>query len=162
MAPKPITLDHVNWWSYVQRIADGATNAEIAKRIGVTAPSVGRWSTGGPDPLKAAAFARAYHRPVLEAFVAAGFLTAGEAKQRPTGRASLSELGDDELVAEVARRLGLAREGGADDAGNANAEKRVKGGAAVGESSDEFDRTSVIGGPSRVDKGLTSQPEPGI
>lgn len=95
------------WWAYVQRHSDGATNARIAESVGITPPSVGRWSKPGarPDPVQAAAFARAYGRPVLEAFIAAGFLTAEEAGERPTAPPSLATLSDDELLAEVRRRM---------------------------------------------------------
>jgi len=94
------------WWKYVEQVARGDTQARIGARIGVTGPSIGRWSKGAlPDPSTAAAFAREYGRPVLEAFVAAGFLTAEEAKQRPSQRHSITAYDDDELVKDISRRL---------------------------------------------------------
>jgi len=71
-----------------------------------------------PDPVPVAAFARAYHRPVLEAFIAAGFLTAQEAGEQPTALplSPVKSLTDDELLDEVRRRLSL-RGGSAPPAG---------------------------------------------
>lgn len=100
------SLDYMPWWKYVEQVARGDTQARIGARIGVTGPSIGRWSKGAlPDPSTAAAFAREYGRPVLEAFVAAGFLTAEEAKQRPSQRHSITAYDDDELVKDISRRL---------------------------------------------------------
>lgn len=97
------SLADMPWWTYVERTARGDTQAKIAEKSGVTSPSVGRWAKGSlPDPSTAAKFAREYGRPVLEAFVAAGFLTPEEARQRPTQHHTY---GDQELVDEVLRRI---------------------------------------------------------
>lgn len=97
----------MSWWSYVQKHAGDDTQAVIAQRSGVTAPTVSRWSTGkqGVDPKAAAAFARAYGRPVLEAFVAAEFLTAKEAKARPAQAPDLTQLTNQQLLDLVASRM---------------------------------------------------------
>lgn len=99
----------VNWWMYVTRVSEGALQKEIAARAGVEQSTVSRWKRGGsvPDPVPVAAFARAYHRPVLEAFIAAGFLTAKEAGERPLALplSPLTSLTDDELLDEVRRRM---------------------------------------------------------
>lgn len=42
---------------------------------------------------------------MLEAFVAAGYLTPEEANERPSARPSLAELSDDDLLGEVRRRM---------------------------------------------------------
>ena len=100
------SVGHMTWSNYVESVtADGPT--AIAKRIDVTAPSVSRWwgTTQRPRPEQAAAFARAYGRPVLEAFVAAGFLTPREAAERPSAPPSLAALDDDALLVEVRRRM---------------------------------------------------------
>ena len=109
------TVDDVSdWWTYVQKHAGGETNAKIGERVGVTGPSVGRWAKGSTaGPAQAAEFARQYGRPVLEAFVAAGFLTPQEAGERPASAPSLTELDDDDLLEEVGRRM---RRGGTDGA----------------------------------------------
>jgi len=81
----------------------------IAKAAGVQASTVGRWADGGGvDPAQAARLARHYGHPVLEAFVEAGFLTEEEARVRIT-RAEVGLLDNDELVAEISRRLERSR-----------------------------------------------------
>ena len=81
------SVEAMSWWAYVQQVAEGAPNARVATAIGITPSSVGRWAKGSnPDPQQAAAFARAYSRPVLEAFIAAGFLSPDEAGERPRGQ----------------------------------------------------------------------------
>jgi transcriptional regulator with XRE-family HTH domain len=69
------------WWDYVQQVTEGASQIDIAKKVDISSATVSRWKTNAAagDPAPVAAFARAYGRPVLEAFVAAGFLTAEEA-----------------------------------------------------------------------------------
>ena len=113
MAEDFSSVERMNWWAYVQAHSLNATHAKIAEAVGITAPSVSRWGKGSnPDPAQAAAFARAYNRPVLEAFIAAGFLSPEEAGEKPSAPPSLASLGDDELIAEVVRRM---RRGGRDD-----------------------------------------------
>ncbi|WP_230067770.1 helix-turn-helix transcriptional regulator [Arthrobacter cryoconiti] len=98
----------MNWIKYVTRHAKGETQSAIAKNIGVSGATISRWQSFAPRPENVTAFARAYNRPVLEAFVAAGFLTPKEAKEHPTGRPDLSTLTSDELVGEVRRRMETA------------------------------------------------------
>ena len=102
----------MTWWEYVTRTAAGEEQAAIAKRAGVGQSMVSRWQTSTPRPENVAAFARAYDRPVLEAFVAAGFLTPEEAGERPSAPPSLASLTDDELIEEVGRRMKELRDAG--------------------------------------------------
>ncbi|MBB1512023.1 helix-turn-helix transcriptional regulator [Tessaracoccus sp. MC1627] len=97
----------MTWTQFVRTVATETPHAEIGRRIGITGASVGRWFSLGslPDPQTAAKFARAFRRPVLEAFVAAGFLTADEAGEQPTAPPSLATLSDDDLIEEVRRRM---------------------------------------------------------
>ena len=88
------------WWAYVQRHSRRSTNVAIAAAVGFTASSVGRWKVSTPDPAHTAAFARSYGRPVLEAFVAAGYLTPEEAGEAPTTAPSLGAFTDSELLSE--------------------------------------------------------------
>ncbi|MBO2464463.1 helix-turn-helix domain-containing protein [Actinomadura violacea] len=94
------------WWEYVERVAKGDTQTAIAARIGLSQGGISGWRTKAPKPETVAAFARGYHRPVLEAFVAAGFLTADEAgiTEAP---ATLADLSSAELLDELGRRLGV-------------------------------------------------------
>ncbi|MCC5574558.1 hypothetical protein IMZ11_02745 [Microtetraspora sp. AC03309] len=94
----------MSWWEYVQRVAGTASPSEIGRRTGIGQSSVGRWQLSSPKVESVAAFAKAYERPVLEAFIAAGFLTEEEAgvSEIPT---DLSYVPGEVLVAELARRL---------------------------------------------------------
>lgn len=117
------------WWQYVSDVTERATLESVARKVDVSQATVSRWQASTPKPENVADFARAYGRPVLEAFVAAGFLTADEAKQRPMERHPITDYSDDELVAEVRRRL--AERGGS----NAEAtppEKSFSGGRPPG------------------------------
>jgi hypothetical protein len=67
------------WWTYVQATSENSTPSTIARKIGVNQSSVWRWQETSPSVAGARAFALGYARPVLEAFVAAGFLTPDEA-----------------------------------------------------------------------------------
>ena len=62
------------WWRYVQKIAHRHSAHEIARRVGLSASSVSRWRESAPKPETVRAFARAYGRPVIEAFIAAGYM----------------------------------------------------------------------------------------
>lgn len=100
-------------------VQTSATESPKAMQIqtGIDAPHFSKWKAGQiPGAAIAAKFARAYDKPVLEAFVEAGFLTAEEAKQRPTAAPSLSSLSDDQLVDEIRERLRKAGEHGGDTA----------------------------------------------
>lgn len=95
----------MNWWTYVMDVSGGGSAAEIAKRVGISGPSVSRWRDSAPKPENVAAFTRAYGRPVLEGFVAAGFLSKKEAGEQPAGKPSLADLSNDELLMEIGRRM---------------------------------------------------------
>lgn len=102
----------MNWPKYVAKISSNAQQKDIARAAGVDGSTVSRWKSGlAPKPENVAAFARSYHRPVLEAFVAAGYLTPEEANEQPTARPSLTELSSDELIHEIARRLKAGEQG---------------------------------------------------
>lgn len=96
----------MSWWSYVQRVTGDAQQKEIAEHSGVDQSTVSRWKNTGVagKPERVRDFARAYGRPVLEAYIAAGFLTPEEAKARPTIAPALDELSDEELLEELLRR----------------------------------------------------------
>lgn len=71
------------WSAYVRAVSPRAERQEdIAAKIGVKQATVSRWLTGKSVPdegAPVAAFAKAYGRNVLEAFVAAGLLTEEDA-----------------------------------------------------------------------------------
>lgn len=94
----------MTWWPYVQRVAGDATPSEIARRVGLTPSSVTRWQISTPKPETVAAFARAYDKPVLEAFTEAGFLTKAEADLTEAS-ADVGDIPSEVLLAELKRRL---------------------------------------------------------
>ena len=95
----------MTWWQYVEEVSGGATQDAIARTVGnITSPSVGRWKKSEPKPSSVAAFARAYGRPVLEAFVAAGFLTDDDARTQVT-TVRHEDPSDEELLDLLRRRL---------------------------------------------------------
>ena len=98
--------DGMSWWTYVERVAQTSRQRDIQDRTGIDATNVTRWKGGQvPKPDMVAQFARGYGRPVLEAFVEAGFLTATEAKQRPVAAPSIDSLTDDQLLDEIRKRM---------------------------------------------------------
>ena len=99
------TTANTRWIKYVGSVTGGETQAVIGQRAGVSAATISRWSVAAPRPENVAAFARAYERPVLEAFVAAGFLTQEEAGERPFAKADLSSFSNEELLQEIGSRL---------------------------------------------------------
>ena len=97
----------MSWWDYVRRITNDAPQMDIAAASGVAAATISRWSTGqrGVTLDSAVAIARGYRRPVLEALVAAGLITGEDARETPAAAPSLSSLSDDDLLAEVRKRM---------------------------------------------------------
>jgi hypothetical protein len=95
----------MTWWDFVQKAAGADDQATIARKVGVQQSMISRWRTSVPRPENAAAFARAYGRPVLEAFIAAGFLTSEEAGEQPSAPPSLASMDDDDLLDEVRARM---------------------------------------------------------
>lgn len=97
----------MSWWEFVTRVAGAGRQRDITDVTGIDATEVTRWKNEGktPSPQKAAAFARGYGVPVLEAFLAAGFLTADEAGQPPAAEPDWSSLGNDDLLALVRDRM---------------------------------------------------------
>lgn len=98
----------MNWKPYLHGIVGSDRQVDIAKKVGVDQTAVSRWLKTGTvprDPQTVANVARAYGRPVPEAFVAAGYITEEEAKVRPAARPSLDDLSDADLLNEVRRRM---------------------------------------------------------
>lgn len=97
----------MSWWEYVVRTAGTEMPKAMTSVTGIEGPNFSRWKGGHvPKPDFVAQFARAYGRPVLEAFVAAGFLTPEEAKVRPAPAPDFSQLSNDELLELVRQRMG--------------------------------------------------------
>jgi transcriptional regulator with XRE-family HTH domain len=75
----------MTWPEYVRRLSRGDNQVAIEARTSIDQGTVSRWLRGktSPSPAQAAKFAQSYDGNVLEAFVAAGFLTAEEAGVPP-------------------------------------------------------------------------------
>lgn len=101
-------------------VAGGDDQTAIARKTGVDQSSVSRWKTSGrPGNVdNVAKLARGYGHPVLEAFVAAGFLTSAEAGERPSAAPDFSQLKNDELLELVRARMREEGEGVGDAAAN--------------------------------------------
>lgn len=107
------------WWQYVERISGGATQVAIGAAAGVDKVTVWRWKAERATPSAEVVIrlARAYGRPVVEALVASGTITAEEADVTEViVEASRTDLTDDELISEMhelisetRRRMALAR-----------------------------------------------------
>lgn len=95
------------WWSYFKRIAGTETGRVIAEAAQVSEPQVSRWKSGKnrPDAEALVRFARHYKRPPVEAIVAAGYLAVSDITSAIEVVRPLSDLTDDELLAEVLRRM---------------------------------------------------------
>lgn len=100
------------WWAYVTEKSGSDAAPPIARKLGIDQSTVNRWRTSIPQPERVALFARTYGRPVIEAFVAAGFLTAEEAGQKVEPIVDADVLSDEDLVAQVAKRLARSRDVG--------------------------------------------------
>ncbi len=105
-----------SWWEYVERISAYASQKDIAATTGLEQSSVSRWKLSGATPRWEAvvATARAYNRPPIEAFIAAGYITPEEAAEVVRLVASPAELSTQDLLAELGRRA-LRRGNGEDD-----------------------------------------------
>ena len=95
------------WPEYVRRISGGATQAQIAERIGVGRLSVCNGLHGKTRPKAETVIivARAYRRSPVEALIAAAYLGTDEVDDPVDIRVSLADVIGGDLGAEVLRRL---------------------------------------------------------
>ncbi|MCH9722307.1 MAG: helix-turn-helix domain-containing protein [Actinomycetia bacterium] len=95
------------WPEYLRRISGGATQAQIAARIGIGRLSVCNWLHGKTQPKaeKVISVARAFGRPPVEALLAAAYLGAEEVGGPVKVSVSLEQVLGELLGAEVLRRL---------------------------------------------------------
>lgn len=100
------------WWRYVMRVAGTDVQKDIAKTGKVDHATVNRWANGAaPSFGSVVSFARAYHRPVVEALVASGLLSESDVGNAIEVVEDPARWGDETLIAELAQRLRMAREG---------------------------------------------------
>lgn len=96
-----------SWTEYVQRITAGAPRREIAKAAGIDQSGLSRWMNSGVKPRaeKVVAFARGLRQSPVEALIAAGYLEPHEVSGVIEVAQSPSQMSDQELIAELTRRL---------------------------------------------------------
>jgi len=98
-------MNRNRWWDYVQTIAAGDSQKEIADKAGFDKSAISRWKNGlGADAAFVVKLARAYGRPPVEALTAAGIITDTEADLREV-KIGLDDLSTEQLAAEVLRRV---------------------------------------------------------
>lgn len=109
----PATLNDVpdpehptRWWYYVRSVAGDDTQLQIAAKSGIDKYHPTRWKQGWrPAAEFVVAFAQAYNRSPLEALVEAEYLTEEQAALQRVEITDLSHASDDELLAELQRRM---------------------------------------------------------
>lgn len=97
-----------SWAQYVRRVTHTMTQTQAAEKAGITQTAIGRWVRGETDAPRAesvVAFARSLNLPPVEALIAAGFITDDEAGQVIHVRTPITDYSDEELTAELTRRL---------------------------------------------------------
>lgn len=105
----------MSWWKYVVKVSGTESPGLMESKTEIPGPNFSKWKRGHvPKPEMVATFARAYKRPVLEAFVAAEFLTPAEAKVRPKSEPDFSRLSNRRLLELVEERM--REEGGGEHA----------------------------------------------
>lgn len=98
-------MSTTTWWKYLQEITGGASNVEVARKVGFHESNMSKWNRGAnPDVEFVVKIARAYRVNVLEALVAAGVITAPEAQLREV-KIGLDDLTTAALARELAARL---------------------------------------------------------
>jgi transcriptional regulator with XRE-family HTH domain len=112
-----------SWPQYVSYwIEDDERQVDVADRTGIDQTTISRWLAGERKSITSqsvAKFARGYGRPVIEAFVAAGFLSESEAGLQTSDMPDWRKITDAQLLAELQRRMRLRSLDGGDDAGQA-------------------------------------------
>jgi DNA-binding transcriptional regulator YdaS (Cro superfamily) len=96
-----------SWSAYVRRLTGDEPQDQVGRKVGLNGSTINRWRNGSRPgkPGEVAALAVAYGGNVLEAFVAAGFLTPEQAGVPPKARPDWTAVSNEELLEQVAARL---------------------------------------------------------
>lgn len=100
-------MQSTRWWDYITEIIGDSTYSQAATKAGFDKSAFTRWKKGArADPDFVVKIARAYNANVLEALVAAEFITEAEAKLREikVGGIALSDASNQQLLDEIMRR----------------------------------------------------------
>lgn len=100
-------MQSTRWWDYITEIIGDSTYSQAATKAGFDKSAFTRWKKGArADPDFVVKIARAYDANVLEALVAAEFITEAEAKLREVkvGGIALSDASNRQLLDEINRR----------------------------------------------------------
>jgi transcriptional regulator with XRE-family HTH domain len=105
----------MSWGDYVAKVIGADRQSDVARKTGIDQTTISRWLSRSPrserriSSQSVAAFARGYGRPVLEAFVAAEFLSPEEAGLKIDPKTlvvtDLTKVDADDLVKELRRRM---------------------------------------------------------
>lgn len=127
-------MGSTRWWKYITGIIGDSTYSEAATKAGFDKSAFTRWKKGArADPDFVVKVARAYNANVLEALVAAEFITEEEAKLVEVApRLSLRLATDEQLTDELLRRLKLLDTAPVDEL----AQRRSNSAATLSEPSD--------------------------
>jgi predicted GIY-YIG superfamily endonuclease len=80
-APRLNPVTRVTWWGFVMRVSGNASQSDIARKSGLSQPSVSQWRKSAPKPASVQAFAAAYEVPAALAFIAGGYFTDAELRE---------------------------------------------------------------------------------
>jgi transcriptional regulator with XRE-family HTH domain len=107
-------MNDTTWSRYVRRISGASSGSEIAARTRVGQSTVSRWlnDSTSPSTAQAAKFAQTYGANVLEAFVAAGFLTEEEAGMPPRPEVDFYALVDEDPALSTHAKIHLKNQYG--------------------------------------------------
>ncbi len=100
----------MEWHEYVAKVIGSDRQVEAAGKTGIDQTTISRWLSADTSHMRRTSqsvrsFALGYGRPVLEAFVVAGFLTPGEAGMATEPLVDLSTVNAADLLSELNRRL---------------------------------------------------------
>ncbi|QBZ30797.1 XRE family transcriptional regulator [Corynebacterium diphtheriae subsp. lausannense] len=101
-------MQSTRWWDYITGIIGDSTYSQAATKAGFDKSAFTRWKKGArADPDFVVKIARAYDANVLEALVAAGFITEAEAKLQEikVGGITLNDASNQQLLDEIMHRL---------------------------------------------------------
>lgn len=80
-APRLNPVTRESWWAFVARVSGDESQSDIARKLGISQPSVSQWRTSAPKVASVRAFAAAYEVPAVLALIAAEYFTDDELRE---------------------------------------------------------------------------------